>query len=146
MHCIQGAISFYPGEKNNCLVRDQLPPPPFFSTLPGGGILSNHYPWSQQQQQLKKLGIIIHYLDKFNHNWSLHTPRAPGQTASQSEPLERASLLPGLSPGYVWHIAIQLLFAWKQRPLYVVVSTLFVCIRSASNLPASRAALIANSQ
>ena len=51
------------------------------------------------------------YLDKFNHNWSLHTPRAPGQTASQSEPLERASLLPGLSPGYVWHIAIQLLFA-----------------------------------
>jgi len=65
----------------------------------------------QQQQQLKKLGIIIHYLDKFNHNWSLHTPRALGQTVLQSEPLERASLLPGLSPGYVWHIAIQLLFA-----------------------------------
>ena len=40
----------------------------------------------QQQQQLKKLGIIIHYLVKFNHNWSLYTPRAPGQTASQSEP------------------------------------------------------------
>ena len=65
----------------------------------------------QQQQQLKKLGIIIHYLDKFNHNWSLHTPRALGQTVLQSEPLERASLLPGLSPGYIWHITIQLLFA-----------------------------------
>ena len=55
-----------------------------------------------QQQQLKKLGIIIHYLDHFNRNRSLHTPRAQGQTASQSEPLERATLLPGLSPGYVW--------------------------------------------
>ena len=29
-------------------------------------------------------------------------PRAQGQTASQSEPLERATLLPGLSPGYIW--------------------------------------------
>ena len=29
-------------------------------------------------------------------------PRAFGQTASQSGPLERASLLPGLSPRYVW--------------------------------------------
>jgi len=56
----------------------------------------------QQQQQLKKLGIIIYYLDQFNHNRSLHTPRARSQTASQSEPLERATLLPGLSPGYVW--------------------------------------------
>jgi hypothetical protein len=31
------------------------------------------------------------------------------QTASQSEPLERATLLPGLSPGYVWllsHITV----------------------------------------
>jgi hypothetical protein len=59
------------------------------------------------EQQLKKLGIIIHYLDKFNHNRSLHTPRAPGQTALQSEPLERASLLPGLSPGYIWHVHAQ---------------------------------------
>jgi hypothetical protein len=59
-------------------------------------------PLEQQQQQLKKLGIIIHYLDKFNHTWSLHTPKAQGQTASQSEPLERAALLPGLSPGYIW--------------------------------------------
>ena len=49
--------------------------------------------WTEQQQQLKKLGNIMHYLDKFNHNWSLHTPRALGQTALQSEPLERASLL-----------------------------------------------------
>jgi hypothetical protein len=56
----------------------------------------------QQQQQLKKLGIIIHYLDQFNHNRSLHAPRAQGQTVSQSEPLERATLLPGLLPGYVW--------------------------------------------
>jgi hypothetical protein len=56
----------------------------------------------QQQQQLKKLGIIIFYLDQFNHNRSLHMPRARSQTASQSEPLERATLLPGLSPGYVW--------------------------------------------
>jgi hypothetical protein len=55
-----------------------------------------------QQQQLKKLGIIIYYLDQFNHNRSLHTPRARCQTASQSEPLERATLLPGLSPRYVW--------------------------------------------
>jgi len=57
---------------------------------------------AQQQQQLKKLGIIIYYLDQFNHNRSLHTPRARSQTASQPEPLERATLLPGLSPGYVW--------------------------------------------
>ena len=56
----------------------------------------------QQQQQHKKLGIIIHYLDQFNHNRSLHTPRAQGQTALQSEPLERVTLLPGLSPGYIW--------------------------------------------
>jgi hypothetical protein len=56
----------------------------------------------QQQQQLKKLGIISYYLDQFNHNRSLHTPRARSQTASQSGPLERATLLPGLSPGYVW--------------------------------------------
>jgi hypothetical protein len=39
----------------------------------------------QQQQQLKKLGVIIFYLDKFNHNRSLHMPRAQGQTASQSK-------------------------------------------------------------
>jgi hypothetical protein len=54
------------------------------------------------QQQLKKIGIIIHYLDQFNRKKNLHTPRAQGQTALQSEPLERAALLPGLSPGYVW--------------------------------------------
>ena len=41
---------------------------------------------NNQQQQLKKLGIIIYYLDQFNHNRSLHTPRAQGQTALQSEP------------------------------------------------------------
>jgi hypothetical protein len=35
---------------------------------------------TQQQQQLKKLGIIIYYLDNFNHNRSLHTPMALGQT------------------------------------------------------------------
>ncbi len=67
-----------------------------------------------QQQQLKKLGIIIRYLDQFNHNWSLHTPRAQGQTASQPEPLERATLLPGLSPGYIWlcsHTAVVLKYA-----------------------------------
>ncbi len=58
--------------------------------------------WAQQQQQLKKLGIINYYLDQFNHNRSLHTPRAMSQTALQLEPLERATLLPGLSPGYVW--------------------------------------------
>jgi hypothetical protein len=56
----------------------------------------------QKQQQHKKSGIIIHYLDQFNHNRSLHTPRAQGQTALQSESLERATLLPGLLPGYVW--------------------------------------------
>jgi hypothetical protein len=56
----------------------------------------------RQQQQLKKLGILIYYLDQFNHNRSLHTPRARSQIASQSEPPERATLLPGLSPGYVW--------------------------------------------
>jgi hypothetical protein len=57
-----------------------------------------------QQQQLKKLGIIylLPNLDKFNHNRSLHTPRAQGQTASQLEPPERASFFPGLSAGYVW--------------------------------------------
>ena len=99
-----------------------------------------------QQQQLKKLGIIIHYLDKFNHNWSLHTPRALGQTALQSEPLERASLLPGLSPGYIWRTAIQLLFVRNNAHLYVVVWTASVCILSASSLPASLAALIASSQ
>ena len=43
------------------------------------------------EQKHKKLGIIIHYLDQFNHNWSLHMPRAQGQTALQSEPRERAS-------------------------------------------------------
>jgi hypothetical protein len=37
---------------------------------------------SQQQEQLKKLGIIIHYLDQFNHKRSLHTPRAQGQTVA----------------------------------------------------------------
>jgi hypothetical protein len=31
-----------------------------------------------QQQQLKKFGIIIHYLDQFNRKRSLHTPRAQG--------------------------------------------------------------------
>ena len=56
----------------------------------------------QQQQQHKKLGIIVHYLDQFNQNRSRHTPRAQGQTALQSEPLERATLLPVLLPGYVW--------------------------------------------
>jgi hypothetical protein len=29
-------------------------------------------------------------------------PRAQGQTSSQSEPLERATRLPGLLPGYIW--------------------------------------------
>jgi hypothetical protein len=55
-----------------------------------------------QQQQLNKLSIIFYYLDKFNHNRSLNTPRALGQTALQLEPLKRASLLPGLLPGYIW--------------------------------------------
>jgi hypothetical protein len=54
------------------------------------------------QQQLKKIGIIIHHLDQFNHNRSHHMPRARSQTALQLEPLERATLLPGLSPRYVW--------------------------------------------
>jgi hypothetical protein len=42
----------------------------------------------KQQQQLKKLGFIIYYLDKFNQNWSIHKPRAQGQTVLQSKPLE----------------------------------------------------------
>jgi len=60
-----------------------------------------------QQKQLKKLGIIIHYLDQFNLNRSVHMPMAQGQTASQSEPLERATLLlPGLSPTVVSKYAL----------------------------------------
>jgi hypothetical protein len=65
-----------------------------------------------QQQQLKKLGIIIYYLDKFNHNWSLHTPRAQGQTALQSEPLERGLLsFQDFHLGTYGCAAIQLLFS-----------------------------------
>ena len=67
---------------------------------------------NQQQQQLKKLGIIIYYLDKFNHNWSLHTPRAQVQTALQSEPLERGPLsFQDFHPGTYGCAAIQLLFS-----------------------------------
>ena len=67
---------------------------------------------NQQQQQLKKLGIIIYYLDKFNHNWSLHTPRAQGQTALQSEPLERGLLsFQDFHLGTYGCAAIQLLFS-----------------------------------
>jgi len=64
------------------------------------------------QQQLKKVGIIIHYLDKFNHNWSLHTPRARGQTALQSKPLERGPLsFQDFHPGAYGCAAIQLLLS-----------------------------------
>jgi hypothetical protein len=37
-----------------------------------------------QQRQLMKSGILIYYLDKFKLSRSLHTQRALGQTASQS--------------------------------------------------------------
>ena len=74
----------------------------------------------QKQQQLKKLGIIIYYLDKFNHNWSLHTPRAQGQTALQSKPLERGLLsFQDFHPGTYGCAAIQNCFVFKQRPLKV---------------------------
>ncbi len=105
-----------------------LPPPA------NGG--SSRYPlWfcrnqQQQQQQLKKLGIIIYYLDKFNHNRSLHTPRAQGQTALESELPERASLLPGYSPGYVWlcsHTTV--VYCKVNARLYVVGATATGCCR-----------------
>jgi hypothetical protein len=68
----------------------------------------------KQQQQLKKLGFIIYYLDKFNQNWSIHKPRAQGQTVLQSKPLEmeRGHLsFQDFHPGTYGCAAIQLLFS-----------------------------------
>ncbi len=64
--------SYFPdfdvGTSNMCLILRQAPK---------RALERPHH----NQQQLKKLGIIIYYLDQFNHNRSLHTPRAGCQTA-----------------------------------------------------------------
>ncbi len=100
-----------------------------------------------QQQQLKKLGIIIHYLDKFNHNWSLHTLRAPGQTQHCSRNHWRGLLsFQGFHLGTYGILPYNCCLLEINDLLYVVVQTLLACVHSASSLPASQAALIANSQ
>jgi hypothetical protein len=64
-----------------------------------------------QQQQLKKLGIFYMLPRPVQPLKESSYAEGQSQTASQSEPLERATLLPGLSPGYIWllsHITVVL--------------------------------------
>jgi hypothetical protein len=64
-----------------------------------------------QQQQLKKLGIFYMLPRPVQPLKESSYTKGQSQTASQSEPLERATLLPGLSPGYIWllsHITVVL--------------------------------------
>jgi hypothetical protein len=94
-----------------------LVPTTYLSTIPTSFYVTRrqqplHFLF-QQQQQHKKLGIIIHYLDQFNHNRSLHTPRAQGQTqtTSQSENHWRGLLsFQDFRLGTYGYAAIQLLF------------------------------------
>ena len=64
----------------------------------------------QQQQQLKKLGIIIYYLDQFNHNRSLHTPREGAKQRRSRNHWRGLLSFQDFHPGMYGHAAIQLLF------------------------------------
>ncbi len=91
--------------RNHVFLAPSVLPPPLFPNLVSSW-LTKLKTKVQQQQQLKKLGILYLLPRPVQPIKESLYAKGQSQTVSQSEQLEKATLFPGLSPGYIWLISL----------------------------------------